>query len=170
MMFWLGNLNIIKKAVSRNTSAFSFYSDDSNNVSWNATFIDLKRNKSSDNGLTYEENYVANGYNLMTDPDLSEVKFTITKYTNSDRLVSAKKGSKLPLTGYCRELKFIEGRFYIVLTDNLDDKITKVTKTSETTSLLDSSEKLLKLKELLDKGIITKEEFEKEKKKILNSN
>ena len=30
-MFWLRNLNIIKKAVSRNTSAFSFYSDDSNN-------------------------------------------------------------------------------------------------------------------------------------------
>jgi hypothetical protein len=29
MMFWCGNSNIIKKAVSRNTSAFSFYSDDS---------------------------------------------------------------------------------------------------------------------------------------------
>lgn len=142
-------------------------------VSWNATFIDLKKNKNNDKGFSYEERYVSTGYNVMADPDLSEIKFTIYKYTNSDKLVSAKKGAKLPLTGYCRELNYSDGNFFIVLTDNLDDKIQKkdVTsnKTNDTSNLLDSSEKLIKLKDLLDKGIITKEEFEKEKKKILGN-
>jgi hypothetical protein len=142
-------------------------------ISWNATFVDLKRNTSLNNGFKYEERYVASGYNMLNDPDLSEVKFTIYKYSNSDRLVGAKKGAKINLIGYCRELKYSGGSFFVTLTDNINDKITTLvneTKVNESSNLLDSSEKLLKLKELLDKGVITKEEFEKEKQKILKGN
>lgn len=143
-------------------------------VSWNVTFIDLKKNRDVANGFAYEERHASRTYNVLTDPFLTGIKFTIFKYTNNDKLVSAKKGTQLQLVGYCRKLEYNNGQFFIILTDNLSDKMSSSnsasTQSEKTTTLLDSSDKLLKLKELLDKGVITKDEFDKEKKKILNGN
>lgn len=143
-------------------------------VNWKATFIDLRKNSDPSNGFKYEERFIATTYNSIEDPELESIKFTIIKYTNSDKLISVKKGTNLQLIGYCRTLEYNDGHFKIILTENIDDvlKIQQLKNESvnKSNNLLENSEKLIKLKELLDKGIITKEEFENEKKKILNGN
>lgn len=73
------------------------------------------------------------------------------------------------------EITSLEGAIKIVLTEEeapkvltkLEDTIQQITKENNTEDSLSKAEQLLKMKELLDQGILTEEEFAKIKKDIL---
>ena len=75
--------------------------------------------------------------------------------------------------GYCRSLVYRDDTFYIILTDKLETPLpsnsVQQKEVNSQKSVLDFAEKLKELKSLLDQGIITKEEYESEKKKVLNN-
>ena len=101
-------------------------------------------------------------------------KFFITKYTNNDGNVLSQKGDKISVIGFCRSLIYENENFYVVLTNELKDVLPQTTLAkqkldeSNETSILEVADKLKKLKELLDLGAINKEEYDKEKAKLLN--
>jgi hypothetical protein len=84
----------------------------------------------------------------------------------------ASKNLPIVLEGYCRSLSYSDGVFNIYLTDEVDSALPNNSfqqeQTKEQRSVLDFAEKLKQLKSLLDQGIITKEEYETEKKKVLS--
>lgn len=138
-------------------------------VSWELTFLDIDKNS---NG-TYQ---FVEKYSMVTNQNLAgtaTTKFVISMFTSADRNVLTSKGKKMIVDGFCRNLVYKDGVFEIDLTEKLDSPMpvnSLQAKVSESnTSVVDKHEQLKKLKELLDMGAITKEEFEKEKKKILGN-
>lgn len=137
-------------------------------VNWELTFLDIDKNA---NGIyKYIEKY-----STVTNQSIAGqgTKFVISMYTSSDKNVLTSKGKKLLVNGYCRNLAYKDGVFEIDLTEKLDSPMPmnslQAKATESNRSVVDSHEQLKKLKELLDMGAITKEEFDKEKKKILGN-
>ena len=97
------------------------------------------------------------------DFDFLNAKFYITKYTNSDKNIFTKKRSKINVKGVCRYLNYDLGSFYVVVTEKGEDEISNQPEL-ERKSVADE---LIKLKELLDAGVITQEEFDAQKEKLL---
>ena len=147
-------------------------------INWNLTFTDLKKN--NDGQYSYTETYTysptKNSMNTLSDVFSA---FFVNKYTNSDKNVFATKNSVLNVTGYCQQLKFVANIFYILITDEATADLTNVSigqsdmentqKNTDTPSIINKADELIKLKSLLDNNIITQEEYEIEKTKILNN-
>jgi hypothetical protein len=97
---------------------------------------------------------------------------TVVKITNDDRNVSSAVGSVVDIHGFCRSYSFKDRKLALLLSDRLDslnntvppDETKKIPSDAKSNGL----EELKKLKELLDQGVITKSEFDAEKKKILD--
>ena len=136
-------------------------------VKWKATFNDIKNN--ADNNYKYMEIYSLKVSTLTTE----QTNFVITKYTNTDKNTLTSKNTLTDFDGYCRSLVYKDGTFYIVLTDKLETPLptnsVQEKQVNSQKSVLEYAEKLKELKSLLDQGIITKEEYESEKKKVLNN-
>ncbi len=138
-------------------------------VKWNLPFDDVKSN--SVDGYKYAEFFSGSLAGTALDPNADVVKrFNIVHYTNSDKNVMSSKGSTVMLSGFIRSLEFADNAFLITVTDKLEDALPKTSaKATEQKggSVLENAEKLKKLKELYDAQILSKEEYEAEKKKIL---
>lgn len=81
-------------------------------VNWKLTFVDLAENKNP----AYKSKYVEN-YNLAVEfISGAQTKFTIKKYTNSDKNVMTKKGSPVIVEGTCLSLSY-NNAFNIALVD-----------------------------------------------------
>lgn len=134
-------------------------------VKWKATFNDIKNN--ADNNYKYMELFSLKVSTLTTD----QTNFIITKYTNTDKNTMTSKNTLTDFEGYCRSLVYKDNTFYIVLTDKLETPLptnsVQEKAADSKKSVLEYAEKLKELKSLLDQGIITKEEYESEKKKVL---
>ncbi len=130
-------------------------------------FLDIRKNVS--NQYKFTEDYSR----VLSTMTSGQTKFRLTKYTDSDRNTMTSKNSPSILEGYWRTLIYQDGVFSISLTDNLDSPVPSNSlqqeKSNDQKSVLDFAEKLKQLKSLLDQGIITKEEYETEKKKILGA-
>jgi hypothetical protein len=141
------------------------------NVKWELTFTNVEKYTGKNNNYSYIEHYSHNPENPLSSNELMG-NFYISKYTDSDKNVLTPKNKKLKVEGYCRSLKYHTGNFYITLTNKLEDKLpdspTAKNASKKKKSVLDVAEDLKKLKELLDLGAITKEEYETEKDKLLN--
>ncbi len=130
-------------------------------VDWNLTFVDITENKSAQNkDFKYKESYVFQTGGLEF--DFLNAKFYITKYTNSDENIFTKKRSKINVKGVCRYLNYDLGSFYVVVTEKGEE--TSNQPEEERKSVADE---LIKLKGLLDAGVITQEEFDAQKEKLL---
>jgi hypothetical protein len=149
-------------------------------INWKLTFADLKENKSEQYKYVETYFYAPNNSVMNSMTKLLEAKFSITKYTNNDKNVFTAKGTILDITGYCQRLIFnnINNVFYILITDEATSDLTNInisdneTKSKEDNnsskaSLADKADELVKIKILLDQGIITQEEYDKEKQKII---
>jgi hypothetical protein len=141
-------------------------------IEWNVTFVDIEKNNAS-NGYKYLEKYIYTTNLTVFDINLEKSKFFIFKYTNSDATVLAQKGDMKMVNGYIRKLNYDDGIFNVIITENIEDKVPQKNESDKnfdnnTKSILEDAEKLKSLKELLDMEIITQEEFDAEKKKILN--
>jgi hypothetical protein len=140
-------------------------------VQWTVPFDDVKANAVE--GYKYAEHYSADISNTALDPNADVVKrFQIVKYTNSDKNVMSSKGSNLKVSGYFRSLTFSNDQFLITITEALNDPLPKTSAQateSKGGSALENADKLKKLKELLDAGILTKAEYDAEKKKLLGT-
>lgn len=151
---------------------FEMYLKDKN-VRWNLTFVDIEKNTNSNNDCKYKEIFIYSTTLTLASIDFERSKFYIVKYTNDDNNVLTQKGDKKELTGYCRTLDYDNGKFYISVTDNLDDILPQESEKIENSndnqkSILEVADKLKQLKELLDMGVITESEFKAEKEKLLN--
>lgn len=81
-------------------------------VNWKLTFVDLTENKNSAFKYKYIENY-----NLAVEfVSGAQTKFTIKKYTDSDKNVMTKKGSPVIVEGTCLSLNY-NNSFNIILVD-----------------------------------------------------
>lgn len=81
-------------------------------VNWKLTFADLTENKNTAYKFKYTENY-----NLAIEfVSGAQTRFTIKKYTNSDKNVMTKKGSPVIVEGTCLNLNYNDS-FNIVLVD-----------------------------------------------------
>ena len=140
-------------------------------VQWTLPFDDVKAN--AVDGYKYAEYYSGNISNTALDPNADATKrFQIVKYTNSDKNVMSSKGSNLTVSGYFRSLTFSNDQFLITITDELTDPLPKTSAQATSTkggSALENADKLMKLKEMLDKGVLSKTEYEAEKKKLLGT-
>lgn len=141
-------------------------------VKWTLTFVDVE--KSEKGNYKYKEIFVHTTTQAITSINDKVSKFIIIKYTNNDGNVLTRKGDMKEVSGYCRLLEYDKGNFYIKLTDSLDDvmpsNIIPIENDEDSEkSVLDVADKLKKLKELLDMGLITEEEFKIEKQKILDN-
>ncbi|MBP6390246.1 MAG: SHOCT domain-containing protein [Flavobacteriales bacterium] len=139
-------------------------------VKWNLPFDDVKQNTAE--GYKYAEYYSGDITNTALDPNADAVKrFQIVKYTNSDKNVMSSKGSAQMVTGYIRSLEFESNSFLITVTETLQDPLPKTSAHAtqqQGGGVLENADKLKKLKELYDAQILSKEEYEAEKKKILD--
>jgi len=141
------------------------------NVSWNLTFLNAASN--NDPNYKYNEYYALTSDSLMNDGVMIGNKFNVLKLVTTDANAFTQKGAKKNVTGYVRALSYMNGIFYIIITENPDGEIKSYiageNKPADKPSITSKADELLKLKELLDKGILTKDEYEAEKKKILDS-
>lgn len=126
-------------------------------VEWNLTFLNIDENKDNTD-FAYKESYVYTTGSLSNTFDLAETKFVITKYCNSDENTFASKGSKKSVKGTCKSLQYTGGVFYIVMADET---------TSPNVKTVSIADELIKLKSLLDAGVITADEFNTQKDKLL---
>jgi hypothetical protein len=151
----------------------------STRVEWPLTFIDIEKSKDA-NDFKYQE-FFTNAVELgLGSVNYEDNNFFVTKFTNDDANVLKERGSKSVITGYCRILEYNDatGVFYVVLTDELSDDIPSTTLAKQQsegaseaeTSIASVADEIKKLKELLDMEAISKEEYEQEKKKLLNQN
>jgi hypothetical protein len=144
-------------------------------VNWDLTFIDIEKNTNSGSNFKYKELFTFATTLTLGSMSFEDNKFFITKYTNTDDNVLSRKGASISISGFCRSIQYDEGKFYVVLTDELDDKlpINTLAKQAETSigkgSILEVADQLKKLKELLDLGAINQEEYDTEKAKLLNN-
>lgn len=130
-------------------------------VDWNLTFVDITENTSAQNNdYKYKESYVYQTGGIEF--DFLNAKFYITKYTNSDENIFTKKRSKINVKGVCRYLNYDLGSFYVVITEKGEEVSSQPE--PERKSVADE---LIKLKGLLDAGVITQEEFDAQKEKLL---
>nr|WP_319400892.1 SHOCT domain-containing protein [uncultured Carboxylicivirga sp.] len=123
-------------------------------VNWNLVFSNIDESSSR---KKYKETFVFALEGKSKTFSFDNSNFFITKYTDSDSNVFTSQGSLVEVNGVCKELIHMGSSFYIVIED-------KSVKADQSNSVADE---LLKLKGLLDQGIITQEEFETQKKKIL---
>ncbi len=141
------------------------------------TFVDMKIDNVEN--YKYSETYVFATNSALTSGGLEDNFFFIVKNTNSENNIFAQKGATITVQGYCQLLTLEGKKFFVQLTDDPDTKISfknnqnavsnsNTTNTNNNSSLTSKADELIKLKELLDKGIITKEEYDEEKKKILS--
>ncbi|MGB3777376.1 MAG: SHOCT domain-containing protein [Tunicatimonas sp.] len=142
-------------------------------VEWPLTFIDIERS-TSDPDFRYREFYARVTALDLGMVDYEDHRFFVTKFTNNDANALTTKGTKVPVTGYCRSLEFNQGVFYVLLTDELTDQMPTTTLAAQeaegesATSLVSVADEIKKLKELLDMEAITQEEYDQEKQKLLN--
>lgn len=137
-------------------------------VKWNIPFEDVKTNKA--NNYKYAEEYSAELFGIESDANYVK-KFAIVKYTDSDKNVMTSKKTTIMVEGYFRSLQYNNGLFTIVLTDKIDSPLPKTSAQATEQKgggVLENAEKLKQLKSLLDSGAITKQEYDEEKRKILN--
>ena len=147
-------------------------------IKWKVNFADIEKNSNSSQDYKYKETYTHATSSLsIGSVDISSTNFYIVKYTNKDTNVLSQKGDNVDLTGYCRTLFYTGGNFFITLTEDVDTKIpsntlqaNKEKSDKKEKSVLEVAGKLKELKELLDLGAITEEEYENEKSKLLNRN
>ncbi|WP_430813990.1 SHOCT domain-containing protein [Carboxylicivirga sp. RSCT41] len=123
-------------------------------INWDLVFANIDE---SSTRKQYKETlvYVVEGQSKNFSFDNSN--FFVTKYTDSDANIFTSKGSLVEVKGVCKQLINKDNVFYIVL----EDKGVAIDKPNSV------ADELLKLKDLLDQGIITQEEFDTQKKKIL---
>ncbi|WP_321514948.1 SHOCT domain-containing protein [Marinifilum fragile] len=123
-------------------------------VNWDLVFSNIDE---STQVKLYKETFVYVVEGQSKDFTFDNSNFFITKYTDSDANVFTSKGSQVEVTGVCKELINKGNVFYIVLEDRgvVDNKSNSI------------ADELIKLKGLLDQGIITEEEFDTQKRKIL---
>jgi hypothetical protein len=143
-------------------------------VDWNLTFIDIEKNSNSASNFKYKETYTYATTLSLGSISFEDSKFFITKYTNKDNNVLTKKGDSRSVLGYCRSIRYDDGKFYVILTDELEDALpvntlAKQERESDSNSILEVADQLKKLKELLDLGAISQEEYDAEKAKLLNN-
>lgn len=81
-------------------------------VNWKLTFVDLAENKNTRYKFKYVENYTL----AVEFVSGKETKFTIRKYTNSDKNVLTRKGNAVIVEGTCLDLNY-NNSFNIVLVD-----------------------------------------------------
>lgn len=140
-------------------------------IEWNLIFGDIDKNERND-GYKYKEVYVYGRFYKLG--ILPENRFYITKYTNSDANAFVNAGTNKNVSGYCRSLLYENDKFYIVLTDNLEDATpnnslaASQNNSAYESNILELAKQLKQLKELLDLGAITQEEYDAEKSKLLN--
>jgi hypothetical protein len=147
-------------------------------INWQANFVDIEKNSNSNQDYKYKETYsYATSSLSLGSVDLSTTNLYIVKYTNKDNNVLTQKGDNVELNGYCRTLFYKAGIFYVTLTEDLETKVpvntlqaSKEETKKEEKSILEVAGKLKELKELLDLGAITEEEYNTEKDKLLNRN
>lgn len=147
-------------------------------VQWKLTFKEIKNKPEQEGFQTKYTEYYTFGYerDVLSEQVVLNGKFFITKYTDSEENLLTSKGDFIEVEGYCRDLNYSNGIFSINLTDNLLAKnaVSTIKDSSKQRNLVDDdknfskADEILKFKKLLDEGIISKEEFEKEKKKILS--
>lgn len=142
-------------------------------IEWQMKFVDIERATGNSN-YGYREFY--RFYGKMYEQ--AEASFMVIKYTNDRSNISMVKEYAAVVRGFCRKMDYDDPshQFRVVLTENLDDPLPKNTLEYEYAkegkkdkSFFEVADKLKKLKELLDMGAITNEEFEKEKKKLLEN-
>jgi hypothetical protein len=137
-------------------------------VDWSMIYGDIKKTEPSESkDYKYRETYVtlnANGINQSF-----ATTFYLNKYTNNEENVLLKSGTEKNVKGFCRELRNDGTGYYkLIVTDKLDTfSSPNSVQTEQNKSVLDNADKLIKLKELFDKGILSKEEYETEKAKLL---
>lgn len=123
-------------------------------VNWNIVFSNIDESSAQ---KQYKETFIYLVKGQSKNFSFDDSKFFITKYTNSDANIFTSKGALVEVNGVCKELIHESGAFFIVL----EDEAGKQVKSSSV------ADELLKLKDLLDQGIITQDEFNGQKKKIL---
>jgi len=143
-------------------------------IGWNMVFKDIEKND-----LNTEYKYKETYSHIIENPlveDESKENFHVIRFTNRDENVLSKKGEKLLLKGYCRSLIYEDGLFKVIVTESLEDNVPSLTKgttlekqnSKTSNSILEVADQLKKLKELLDLGAITEEEYQNEKSKLIN--
>jgi hypothetical protein len=178
------NLNVTHKFFEHATELagnrwFENYLKDKQ-ITWKLTFTDLKENKSEQYKYIETYFYAPNNSVMGSISSLFDTRFSINKYTNSDKNVFTAKGTTSDVTGYCQRLIYNRAKniFYILITDeatsdltniNISDneKESKEDNNPPKASLADKADELIKIKTLLDQGIITQEEYDKERQKIM---
>lgn len=142
-------------------------------VNWNLTFIDIEKNTNSKSNFRYKEIFIFGTKLALGSISFENNRFFITKYTNKDHNVLSKKGDSKNISGYCRSIEYSHSKFHVVLTDELEDEmpintLAKQENSKGKKSILEVADQLKKLKELLDLGAISQEEYDDEKAKLLN--
>jgi len=137
---------IVNDPASLNTSAEAFFKDLSVNraffatatelagdrwfekylknrqISWMVVFDDIQKNKDSDD-YQYKEEFSYNTEATIGSAS-SFTPFKVVKYTNMDANVLVSTGSRLKVTGYCRQLIYDNFMgFYLIVTDKPDSPI-----------------------------------------------
>ena len=140
-------------------------------VSWKLRFVDVQKN-SSNSPFKYKESYYLSKGGQLESITRTGDKFIVSKYTNNDEMVLAKKGELVQVEGYCNKLDYKAGTFNVWLKDELEaNQLSdeKSNTSSSSSDILSKAEDLKKLKELYDLGAITEEEYKAEKQKLLNN-
>lgn len=137
-------------------------------VEWDMLFGDIKNVEPTESkDYKFKETYVtlnANGINQS----YASI-FFLNKYTNNEENTLVKSGTEKKVKGFCRELKKDDTGYYkLIVTDKLDSPTpSNSVQADQNKNVLENADKLIKLKELFDKGILSKEEYETEKAKLL---
>ncbi|HTH55724.1 MAG TPA: SHOCT domain-containing protein, partial [Cyclobacteriaceae bacterium] len=137
-------------------------------VKWKTSLAEVKNSQYQN--YKYSEIFYGTVSNIGHD----DSKLVVVKLTDSDKNATSAKGSSVEFEGFCRAYKFKPGEIGFVLSDRLDSLLLKLQATGLAVKQPNGEKKssdldeLKKLKELLDQGVITKSEFDAEKKKILD--
>ncbi|MBK7940275.1 MAG: SHOCT domain-containing protein [Flavobacteriales bacterium] len=141
-------------------------------VQWTLPFDDVKANTVE--GYKYTEHYSGDISNTALDPNADVTKALPDRQVHE--LGQERREQQGPeaylVSGYFRSLTFSNDQFLITITDALNDPLPKTSAQateSKGGSALENADKLKKLKELLDAGILTKAEYDAEKKKLLGT-